>query len=294
MRCVSIVYLPSETDARFNTVDFVENLAANRPAGDLLLFSDHPQPTAEKAGFSVVRLQKNFDTIPTLQNARIQKPGSGEMVENRAALNNLIFLTALRLVERQGYSHFCYLESDCRVKNHPVKTDYFVLPGNWDTRLFSEFFNHPRHLLMAGSVMCYNVANQDRDALERYEHFLIESKAQGRRLPIPPYGFKSAPDDSGACIFTNGGGAVFSVEGLKLLFPELQENNDIGVAAGIWAWDMTAGARLWKMFGKDSWLLIGYLPSVVSQYGDVLSTEKERLRWLDEWAAVTHQHKGKK
>lgn len=285
MRVCSIAYLPSETDARFNTVEFVENLAANPPVGELLLFSDHPQPTAERAGLKVIRLQKNFDTIPTLQNARIQRPGTADMVENKAAINNLIFLTAIRICMREGFSHALYLEQDCRVKNHAEP---------WDKRLFKEFFEHPRHLLMAGSVVCYNPYNHTLESALRFERFVEESKAAGRRNPIPVYGWMSAASGQGALAFVNGAGGIYSVEGLKLLFPELAENNDIGLAASIWAYDFAIGLRLWDQFQADVYNLIAYLPSLYSGYGNVLNSEADRLQMLEDWAAVTHQHKGKK
>lgn len=285
MQVCSIAYLPSETDSRFNTLAFIQNLMENRPAGELLLFSDHPQPSAEKLGFSVIRKQTVVDTIGTLQNARIQRPGTGEMVENRAAINNLIFFTAIRELRNRDFTHFCYLESDCRVKNHGEA---------WDTRLFNEFFNNPKHLLMAGSVVAFNPYNHNLETALRFERFLEETKAYGRKNVIPVYGWLSAASGQGCNIFLNGAGAVYSVAGLRLLFPELDENNDIGLAASTWAYDFAIGQRLWDKFQGDVYQVLGYLPSLFSSYGNVLSDEESRLRMLNDGMAMVHQIKSNK
>lgn len=286
MRCASIVYLPSPTDSRFHTQAFLKNLRANPPAGDLILFSDHVQPDAPEC----IRLKGTVE-LESLKNAKIQRPGTGEITTNKAAINNLVFLTALRIVERQGYTHYCYLEEDVRVRNHDEA---------WDTRVFKEFFEQSRHLIAAGSIVIYNPANHDRVTLERFERFVTETKAAGRKMPLPVYGWLSAQSGQGVCAFTNGAGSIFSVAGLKMLFPEriTPENeggkSDPDIAAGNWAWDLTIGSRLFNKFKGDIYELLGYLPSVYSTYGDVLSSQEERLALLDQGFAITHQIKSDK
>jgi hypothetical protein len=197
-------------------------------------------------------------------------------------------------VEKCGYSHFLYLEEDVRVRNTPDGGT--GLTGlKWDEIIVGEFFRQPRHLIMGGNVMIYNIANLNRQLLQRYERFLEETKANGRWLPIPPYGWKPATNSEGACVFCNGAGTVFSCAGLNLLFPERKAGmSDLRLAASCRAWDFSAGMRLSAKFPGDEFDLVGYLPSVCSQYGNVLSRVEEREQWLAEGRSVLiHQQKVK-
>lgn len=285
MRTVTIAYLPSATDPRFDTIGFVKNLHENPPAGDLLLFSDHDQPEATRLGFNVIKLKKSPDS-KEIKNAMIQPPWGGIPIQHPSAVNNAIFMTAWGFSEMLGYSHFLYLEEDCRVKNHANR-----LP--WDAEVLKEFFDYPRHLFIGGSVMAFDVANFNRPTLERWERFLVETKANGRRLPIPPYGQKGAQIGDGCNIFVNGAGGVYSCAGLNILFPERKAGvMDADLAIKIWAWDYIIGIRLFSNFKGDCWELVGYLNSVCSQYGNILSTPEERLQWLEEGRfCISHQHK---
>lgn len=282
MRTVSILYLPAEDDRRFGTIQIVRNLAENPPAGDFIIFSDHPQPMAEAAGFKITRLKDTVEQ-PSLKKATIVR--NGRVVHNYAAVNHMCFLTALRIAESQGYSHYLYLEEDVRVKNR--------VDGAWDEILFREFFEWPRPLISAGTVMCYDVSNHDRASLERFERFAEETKAYGRKLPLAIYGSKGAQDSSGSCIFCNGAAAIYSVAGTKALMPERETESDMKIAAKTLAWDFCFyGIRGWKMFGPDWYELIGVLPSVCSHYGNIQSTLAERMQWLEEGKFVAiHQCK---
>lgn len=275
MKTVAIAYCPSASDPRFHTAAFLQNLRDHPPAGDLLLFSDHDHPSTP----SLVKLKSRID-IPALKTARIIRPGTGESVLNVAAVNNLVFLTALRIADRQGYTHFLYLEEDCRVQGH-----------GWDQRLFAEFFSQPRHLLAAGSLVAYNPYNHCLRSARRFERLLKESEESGRRLPIPIYGWMAATSGQGSNIFVNGAGGIYSIAGLKLLFPEREHMTDPDLAAKIWAWDFEIGLRLWKNFGPGAYELLGYLPSVFSGYGNVLTTEEDRLALLQNGWSLIHQVK---
>lgn len=264
----------------------------------MILFSDHEQPGRP----DVLRLKKTVE-LPALKTAMIVRHGRTEAAPHRAAINNMIFLTALRIAERQGYTHFLYLEEDCRVKNlagsgaqgdpatgviSPIESARHL---HWDERIFNEFFEQPRHLLTAGSVVAYNPYNHIEATARRFERYLTETAEQGRKMVIPIYGWMSAASGEGSTIFVNGAGGVYSVAGLNLLFPERKEIKDPELAARIEAWDFEIGLRLWKQFGPDVYEVVGYLPSVYSGYGNVLTSEADRLRLLSEGFALTHQIK---
>lgn len=282
MRTCAIAYLPSQNDPRFPTAAFLQNLRENPPAGEILLFSDHPQPNTP---YPVISMVQPFDR-PELKQARIVKPGTNETVENRAATNNLVFLAAVRIVEKQGFTHFLYLEADLRVKNHAS--------GKWDERLFKEFFSYPRHLLLAGSIVSYNPYNYTLKAALRFEQFLEESKQLGRKNPIPSYGWLSAADGKGFNTFANGAGGIYSVAGINLLLPERLNEPDTKVAKSIWAWDFHLGLRLFEKFKTDVYDIIAYLPSLYSGFGNVLNSEADRLRMLEDGMAAVHQIKSAK
>lgn len=275
--CV-VGYLPSPSDARFNTRSFLANIKANPPTGDVLFYSDHPQPDWP----NVIPLRKNIDTLDQLKHATITRPGASEPSPNRAAFNNAIFLTGLRIAESKGITHMLYVETDVRVRG-----------AGWDQKIFGEFFNSPRHLIAAGSIMAFNVANESIEALKRFYRFVDETAARGRRMPIPPFGWLSAASNKGSVVFTNGAGSVYSIQGLRLLFPPDEEKTDIALAARIPAWDFETGHRLWRKFGVGSYELLDNLPSVFSAYGDVLSTPESRLAMLNDGYSLVHQIKEK-
>jgi hypothetical protein len=286
MKAVAIGYCPSPNDSRFPTAAFLKNLRENPPAGDLILFSDHPHAKETlPANAQFIQIGATFDR-PELKQARITNPRTGQTTENRAAINNLIFFTAVRIAERQSYTHLIYLEADVRVKNHSAP---------WDQVLFKEFFNHPRHLLAGGTVVVYNAANFDRQTLERFYAYLDETKAMGRKMPIPPYGWLPAGERKAVHVFCNGAGSIFSIAGLNLLFPERLSQPDTKTARESFAWDFCYATRGWERFGPDIFNVTGYLPSEFSSYGDTLSTESERLAWLNDGTfTLIHQCKSSK
>jgi hypothetical protein len=285
MRTVSISYLPGPNDHRFDSPGFVQNLIENPPAGDLILFSDHPQPVAERAGFKVIVLEKTVE-LPALKNATIVRPQTGQRVPNPGAINHLIWLTALRIAEKAGYSHALYLEEDVRVKNHPH--------GRWDEVIFREFFAIPRPLIMGGSIRVFNPYNGGMAAARRFERFFEDTKKAGRKMPLPVFTWKISTDVTGSAPFSNGAGSVLSIAGINLLYPERAENNDIGLAQKMFTTDLDTGVRLWNKFGVESYDLIGELNSVFSTYGNGLTTREERLAMLDQGLSLCHQVKREK
>jgi hypothetical protein len=240
---------------------FVENLELFPPRVPLLAYSDHPWPGA-------IALKGNPEQVKraTFANGKI----------NPFAINNLLWLTGLRIARDQGYSHMLYLEHDCRVG---VK--------NWDDRIFEEYFSIGRPLVAGGNLACYNPCNHSPEAARRWQK-LVAGNVK-RNLPIPTYGWMGASNQGPSCVFTNGALAIYDVAWMGQMF---DLSNTMDIAAAESAFDMVLGVRIWDIFFEDSYEVFGHLDSVFSGYGDVLSTEEERLQWLREGRYVgVHQVK---
>lgn len=282
MRCTAISYLPAESDKRFGTLEFVACLAANRPAGELILFSDHPQPAAEAAGFKVIRLKGSVEW-ESLKRATVENPWTRQKQASRGAIPAMVFLTAWRIVEANGFDTFCFLEDDCRVRNGKEA---------WDTVIFNEFAASKQPLIVGGTVVAYNPYNAGLAAAQLFEKF-VERTKKVRKMPIPVYGTRPSGEQTSPVVMCNGAGAVYSVEGLHLLYPERKQGVlDPVLAASMYAYDWEIGVRGWMTFGADWYNRIGVLPSIYSSYGNVLSNQATRAQWLEEGKFVlTHQNK---
>lgn len=300
MRAAAISYLPSEADKRFGTLEFVENLAANRPAGDLILFSDHPQPTAERHGFKVIRLKGTVE-LESLKKATVVNPWTRHLELSRGAIPALVFLTAWRIAEAGWFTHFIMLEDDCRMKNRPIPTalqthhEPLTPQHYWDTAIFSEFTASKQPLICAGSIVAYDPYNAGLEAALKFEK-LVERTKKARKMPIPVYGTRPSSEHNSPVVFCNGAGACYSIEGLHLLFPERKQGGlDSVIAGSVYAYDWEIGVRGWLQFGVDWYNRIGVLPSIYSSYGNVMSSQAQRLQWLEEGKfQLIHQSKRNK
>jgi hypothetical protein len=55
---------------------------------------------------------------------------------------------------------------------------------------------------------------------------------------------------------------------------------------------MEIGGRLWKVFAEDTFDFLGHLDTIYSGYGDILTTEEERMNLLRSGKVVAvHQIK---
>lgn len=260
MKVCSITYLPPPTFG--NSPSFLENLIRYPTLSPLVCFSDHDY------GLDVIRLKAS--------------PEAAKDGANPFAVNNACFFTALRIADRQGYDYFCYLESDCRVGK-----------PRWDAALFDEFFDDPRPLICGGSMVVYNPANSGPVGWQKWCELCNRHNGDEKNRAIPTYGWKGAADASGSCVFVNGALGVYSVAWLKQLFPEvLKDGQTLIEAQRSKPWDLQIGLNIWEKFGVESYEVVGHMTSIFSSYGDVLTTEAQRVQWLREGRYVAvHQVK---
>lgn len=306
MKVAILCYVPPPeiNGKQFYSDVFLKNLANNPPDAELILYSDHPWP-------GVVPLKAAVDSVIPHDHKFTLPNGS----RNTFALNNLLFFTGLKIAREHGVTHMLYLESDCRVKGK-----------GWDQKLFDEFFSHPVPAICGGTPVVFNASNAGAEALARWLDFANKNTRRNfpikTILPVPPgiYGFKGAAEADGSCVFPNGAGGIYSVDWLCEFFPDavadpsvVQEHPQyrashpfgragrlaampaplpVQVSGSVYAWDFEIGQQIWKRFESESYDLVANLPSLYSGFGDVITSEQERLDMLRNGSCVcVHQVK---
>ncbi len=278
-----IAYIPRP--GRGNPEVFLENLRVNWPTTPTILFSEVEWPEWE--GIK----KMNADPEEVIRGAQeSQRSGYGK--RNPMALKNVPFFCALKLAIKGGYSHFMFLETDCRVRHNRVITD-----DTWDQQVLREFERKQQRskvpLIGAGTIVIYNPSNGGAAGYLRFQRLMGNCADHCRIMAI--YGGKGAEDKSGSCIFPNGALGVYSVEQLTLLFPEIGEHGgEVKLSHQCTAWDMEIGKRVWQKHADKAYDHLAQLWSIYSGYGNVLTTEEERLKMLTDGTVVAvHQVKSK-
>lgn len=245
MKFCTVAYLPPAS--KFNTTEFKANLKEFKTTNPLYLFSD----TAH-----------DIEGLIRTSNPEPKGPGA---LANKWFTNNRVFFTACRIAITSGATHFCYLESDCRIGR-----------DGWDQILWEEFQSYPLPIVIGGTKVVYNPCNAGLTAALRWSED-VKSFSNPGKLPIATYGWLGAADASGSCVFVNGALGVYDLSEIGRLF-DLGNSGDEAIKST--AWDMEIGKRLWKIYGPDVYYLVGHLNSVFSTYGNVLTSEELRLQWL--------------
>lgn len=263
MNLASLLYLPPPK-AYPSAEAFVKNLQRFPPKHPLIVYSDHDYNWPDQ----------------------ILLPGSPECVKgatdaqgrpNQFAINNLVFLTGLRIAIAKGVSHCIYLEADCRVGCK-----------DWDDHIFEEYFTLPRPAIAAGTLATYNPCNHSAEAARRWQQLVARNTR--RNVPVATYGWVGAAQQHPSCVFPNGALSVLDIDWMQRLFPL---DNTVKTAGDLCAWDMALGKNIWERFGVQSYDVMGFLECIYSSYGDILTTQEERLQMLRDLKAVAvHQVKG--
>lgn len=244
------------------SAQFLNNLRRFKTSYPLVLFSDHPY------GDGVLKMHKSPEII------KGAKYVNG--APNKWALNNLVFLTGLRVVG-DSYSHFLYLEADCRVNG-----------DDWDGVVFEEFMQRNPGAIAAGTFATYNVNNRDIEFSRAWHRWMVENG--DAQFPITAYGGNGASEKHEPAVFPNGALAIYEVAWLREQFGR---ENTVKTAAEITAFDYEIGRRLVRQFGPDVFRgKILHMDSVYSSYGDVQTTEEQRQNLLvSKKVAAVHQIK---
>ena len=245
MKPAIIAYVPP--DPKFHPAVFAANIRRFKNHCALLLFSEQWPDT--------IKLSHAPDVI---------RASVTETNPHKAwSINNFIFFTGLRVAIRNDATHILYVEADSRVRS-----------DHWADMVFEEYFKHPTAVI-GGSMVVYNPCNAGPEAARRWMETV--SKNTRRNHPIPTYGFKGAADGSGSCVFVNGSLGIYDVAFMKQLF-DLSNTNTLSLTST--AWDMEIGIRMWAKFGCEAYDKIAHLGSVFSSFGNILTTEAERLDML--------------
>lgn len=252
-----------------NPSAFIENIRKFRTRHELILFSDGNWADCVKI------------PDPELAVDRNAKLKNGQT--NTFALNNLLFLTALRIAAHRGITHLLYVEADCRVGCH-----------EWDGILFDAHFRHPEPVICSGTVVIFNPCNAGRESQNRWMDYITKTNTR-RNYPIATYGYGGQSLATGSAIFTNGALGVYDLRWLSKFFADAlgPQGKSRALAEASFAWDFAIGFAIWKEFGIHSYDVVAHVPQVFSSFGDVLTTEEERMTMLRNGdCCAVHQVKG--
>lgn len=231
-----------------NSGAFLENIQAFKTANELILFSDH-------AYEGMIKLKGSPE--------HLKGANYGNSKPNKWALNNALWIVALKIAKQRNLTHFLYIESDCR-----------VFGDKWDATMFGEFLDHG-DCLLGGSVVCYNPANKDLDFVLAWRKFVAENRASV--FPIPAYGGQGAAEVVEPAVFVNGALAIYDTQFCASI---CSTESQMQEAARITAFDYHCGRELVRQFGPKAFEKVAHLDSSYSGYGDVLFNEMNRREIL--------------
>lgn len=230
---------------------FLENIRRYRTHHDLILYSDYDY------GPDVIRLKAS----PTMVKGANYPNGK----PNKFAINNLAFLSGVRIAQAHKIDYVLYVEADCRVKG-----------DGWDEVVFGEFLKAGEDKLIGGSIVCYQPCNKDRAFAKAWRAFM--AKYAESKFVIPCYGGIGASEQQEPAVFPNGALAIYKVDFIDQVYDLSQST--VNTASARTAFDYDCGRELVKKYGPDCFKYLVHLDSVYSGYGDVLFTEKDRQELL--------------
>jgi hypothetical protein len=253
---------------------FLENLKRFPAKNELILFTD-PNPThPEIAGWpGMVFLKADPEKV-------FPRQGFQKSDGTYWAINNAVFLTACQMAVGKGFSHMIYLEADCRMGE-----------AHWDEVIYDEFFSNPVPCVAGGSIVCWNPHAGGMESLKRWEDLIVRSNKEKRNFPIPTYGWGQNKGDK-VSIFPNGALGVYDLKWMTKFFASPDGTWDAQTFAQKHAWDFVIGEAIWAEFGIDAYDMVCHLKSVYSSFGNLITSEEERLQMLrDHRVSAVHQVK---
>lgn len=262
MKTVTIAYCPPFSFPGAEA--FGRNLKAFPPTGEFVTYSDAPGnwPAA-------IPLNGNPEQF------RGAKFSDGK--PNPFAVHNVVWLTGLRIARDRGATHVLYVEADCRMGKE-----------GWDEIIFEEYFNLGKPAIVAGTLSVYNPCNSTPRGCQKWRDLVGKNHRHG--IPTATYGWFGANQPGPSCCFPNGALAVYDMAWMQAFW---NLDDTAGAAVNNTAFDMAIGQKLWEMFGDDAYEVVGSLDSVFSGYGNVLTTEEQRLQMVRDGKIVgCHQVKG--
>lgn len=287
----TISYLPPPSFP--GATSYLLNLRQWKTRYPLILFSDHDY------GEGVIKLRGTPESIRGAQYA--------DGRPNKWALNNYVWLTALRILREKDFTHMLWMESDSRVLGH-----------YWDEIVFEEALAGPKTPLMAGSVVCYSICNAGHEIARAWQQFLADNASNPH--VIPAYGGNGAAEAHPPVAFPNGSLSVYDIAWVSSHFdlseppppplpskrtpmaynlaggPAPQPPTELAgtkkIAAETTAFDYHLGRKLMQEFGPEAFGKLRHLRSTFSSFGDVMTSVMERRQMLLNGEIVAfHQEK---
>lgn len=241
---------------------FYENIHRFKTDSPMVLFSDHDWP-------GLLRLSKSPESV--LKHAHWLPEG-----RKRWAIHNAIFFTALNLAQQKDATHIIYMDGDSRVFG-----DY------WDRKMLEEYEANGSKPL-AGSLAFHGPMDFDSKMTELWkEATAINTKDN---YPVATYG---RSDKVSPLIFINGALGIYSMEFMRELFVDFHSNGYMKrLVQECTAWDYEIGRRMWKKYKHGAIDKIHHMRCIYSGYGDIATTEAERIKMLEDGKVVAvHQVK---
>jgi hypothetical protein len=248
-----------------NANAFFTNIKNFPPKNELIIYSDYDY---SKEWPGMIKLAASPEVAKT--------------DKNKMAVHNLVFYIGLRIAAGKGYSHVLILEHDCRVN-----------VAGWDELLFQEFMSKNVNAIAGGSIAIFNPCSYNQTASRRFEKFLIET-ASSRVAPLSVTGSSNLAEHRDSCVFPNGAFAIYKLDWWIKKCPEITGSPDqyIKFSQDTRTWDYHFAVLLWDEFKERAYDQVVSLDNVYSGYGNVMSTEEERMGWLKDRKIVgVHQIK---
>lgn len=252
MNLASYCYVPAIP--RLNPDAFLRNLRAYKSTYPIHLFSEEPEDGWE----------------------RIDDPSRIKSSGNKVAINNIAFLHAIRMAERDGVERFIYLELDCRVHG-----------DGWDGAVFDEASQY-KDMFAAGCYATYN-RKMFTPAQAVAVDLAIAASVKATGFPVPE--FNASTHRPLGCLFIMGGGGCYSTAICAELFQNY-ERDMFSKAVKVPAFDLQIALRCHQLFQAKAPQKLPFLTSVFSSYSNKVNTEKDRIEMVKtgRWSVV-HQIK---
>lgn len=258
-----MVYLPPPSVGHPRA--FLQNIKNFPPKHPLVVYSDHDY-SAEWPGAIKIAASPEIARVDT----------------NKMAMQNLVFFVGLRIMASMRFSHVLTLEADCRVNT-----------AGFDDILFQEFMSKNVNAVMGGSMAIFNPCSYNQAAARRFEKFIVDSY-RSRLVPISVTGSSNLAEHRDSCVFPNGAFAIYSMDWWLKTCPQIigKPEEYIELSKTSKTWDYLAGIKLWDEFKERAYDQVVTLDNVYSGYGNVLTSEEDRMSWLKERKIIgVHQIK---
>lgn len=249
---------------------------------------------------------------------------------NYFVLNNLIFFTGLRIALARGFTHIIYLEADCRVGRDHWDEELFDFHFRHPVPLVCSGTAVAFNVCTAGRdphIRWRNWVNEQK-AIPGYEALKCavygwrgQSTTDNSPMPERPTVFVNGALGVYDTAWLK---KIFGMDGLPAIeepsataaptpppvsewasrlggapvAPPVQspttgtKDNCKQLAETTFAWDFAIGYELWKMFESHCFEQVANNPRVYSGFGDVMTTEAERMQMLkDGTICAVHQIK---